>query len=509
VAVLHSPPPMSDAPSALEAGFRPHRPWLAALLSFIVPGLGQAYAGHWWLAALLGVPVLLLALAILGVVTGVIGGLRNSLFASDFLTGVLVVNLVLMAWRAIAVAHAGMTPWERIHGHDRRTTLMVVAGLLVITLAMHAWVGAVIVQLNTTLGQVFEPERPPVGVSGPGDPDDEEPDEPVNEPEFRWDGTERINVLLLGTDAAPGREVALTDVVLVVSIDPVERTAVMISVPRDTGFVPLPDESLFVGGLYPDKVNELAAQAALDPATWCPDLAGDAEACGIRTIERSVGLYLGLDIHHYALVDMTGFADMIDALGGLELCLPGRLVDPEFDGSITNQESDEGLVLDAGCRLYNGVDSLAYARSRKGWIEMPDGERVGQSDFDRIERQQAVLLAMRSELTEADTFLELPGLLRAIGRTVSSDFPRDRAGDLASLMPLIAAPDIERVVLGYPDFVDLPTDPDVNYLLVPKRDAIREEMARLFGLANLEGWYLGSTAPGPTGDPAAGPQTAP
>jgi hypothetical protein len=140
---------------------------------------------------------------------------------------------------------------------------------------------------------------------------------------------------------------------------------------------------------------------------------------------------------------------------------------------------------------------------------MPDGERVAQTDFDRIERQQRVLLAMRRELTEADTFLELPSLLRAIGRTVSSDFPRDQAGDLASLMPLIAGPDIERVVLGHPEFVDLPADPDVNYLLIPKRDAIRQEMARLFGLGNLQGWYLGSTAPGPTGDPAAEVPTNP
>ena len=489
---------MSDAQPALEAGPL-HRPWLAALLSFVVPGLGQAYAGHRWLAVLLGVPVIILALAIIGVVTGLIGGLRNSLFSSDFLVGVLVVNAVLLAWRLVAIAHAGLTPWERIHGHDRRTTMMVVAGLLILTVAMHVWVGAVVVQLNTTLGQVFDPRQPSVNDPGGG----EEPEEPVNEPEYRWDGTDRINVLLLGTDAAPGRETVLTDVVLVVSIDPVERTAVMVSVPRDTGFVPLPDEALFEGGLFPDKVNELVAQATNEPATWCPDLAFDAEGCGLRTIERSVGLYLGLQIHHYALVDMTGFAGMIDALGGLELCLPGRLVDPEFDGSITNQESNEGLVLPAGCRLYNGVDALAYARSRKGWIEMPNGEEIPQTDFDRIERQQRVLLAMRRELTEADTLLELPTLLRAIGRTVSTDFPRDQAGDLASLMPLIAGPDIERVVLGYPEFVDLPTDPDVNYLLIPKRDAIREEMARLFGIGNLEGWYLGSTEPGPTGEPAA------
>ena len=269
----------------------------------------------------------------------------------------------------------------------------------------------------------------------------------------------------------------------------------MISVPRDTGYVPLPDATLFADGLYPDKVNELAMQASLDPATWCPDLADDPEACGLRTVERSIGLYLGLEIHHYALVDMAGFASMIDAIGGVELCLDGRLVDPNFDGSLTNHETNEGLVLEPGCRLYDGITALAYARSRQGYIEMPDGERVQQTDFDRAERQQRVLLAMRQELTEADTFLELPQLLAAIGRTVSTDFPRDQAGDFASLLPLIAGPDIERVVLGYPEFVDLPLEPEVNYLLIPKRDAIREEMARLFGLDELQGWYLGSTAP--------------
>ena len=92
---------------------------------------------------------------------------------------------------------------------------------------------------------------------------------------------------------------------------------------------------------------------------------------------------------------------------------------------------------------------------------------------------------MRSELAEADTLFELPGIISAIGRTIRTDFPRDQAGDLASLLPLITGPDIDRVVLGYPEFVDLPANPDVNYLLLPKRDAIREEMARIFGADEL------------------------
>jgi hypothetical protein len=91
---------------------------------------------------------------------------------------------------------------------------------------------------------------------------------------------------------------------------------------------------------------------------------------------------------------------------------------------------------------------------------------------------------------------ELPAILSAVGRTVETDFPRSLAGDLASLLPLVAGPDIERSVLSYPEFVDPPTEPLVNYMLIPRRDDVRSEMERLFG-TDLEGWYLGSAADGP------------
>ncbi|HEX7197471.1 MAG TPA: LCP family protein [Candidatus Limnocylindria bacterium] len=493
---------MVEAVQGAQDEPRPVRPWLAALLSFVVPGLGQAYAGQRVLAAVLIAPVLALVLAVLALLNGFGGSIRNSLLSSGFLIAVLVANIALFGWRAFAIGHAGLTaPAE--DPHERRIGRTSVAILLVLTIAMHAWVGVVVTHLDTTLGQVFggttvPDERPP-----PPD-DEEEPEEPVNVPEYRWDGTDRINVLLLGTDAHETREAVLTDVVLVVSIDPVAGTAVMISVPRDTGFVPLPDESVFSGGLYPDKVNGLLGAASRDPGTWCPDL-DDREACGLRAVERSIGLYLGIEIHHYATVDMAGFASLIDALGGLRLCLPGELHDPEFDGSLDNLTVDEPLVLPAGCHEYDGLDALAYARSRKGWIEMPDGTRETQTDFSRNERQQAVLLALRAELAQADLIFELPEVLRAIGRSVSTDFPRDQAGDLASLLPVIAGPDIEQVVLSYPDYLDLPIEPEVNYLLVPKREAIRAEMARLFGEDQLMGWYLGGKEDRPVGEPNAQP----
>jgi LCP family protein required for cell wall assembly len=269
----------------------------------------------------------------------------------------------------------------------------------------------------------------------------------------------------------------------------------MVSIPRDTGFMPLPDTSIFADGLYPEKINQLATDAQAAPDVWCPDLE-DPSSCGIRTLERTVGLYLGIEIQYYAQLDLAGFAHLVNAMGGVELCIPGsRLSDPDYDDTLTGQR---GITLEGGCELRNGQEALAYARIRSGVLVADDGTFEPQDDFKRAARQQEVLLAIRDELAAADTLFELPGLLDAIGRTVSTDFPRDQAGDLASLLPLIAGTDIERVVLGLPAFVEPPVDPEVNYLLIPRRAAVRLEAQRLFGDEGpLAGWYVGSDAATP------------
>ena len=475
---------------------------MAALLSFVFPGAGQAYAGDRRAALLFGVPALLLILVVVGMLSGLLPLERNAVLSTTFLFVVLGVNAAVLAWRAVAIGHAGLTAEGTPPRDASSTARAAVAVLLLVTVAMHVWVAVVVLHLEGTLNEVFSGADP--GVRGPVETPDSAasvaPGQPSPTPLPHWDGTERLNILLLGTDATPGREAVLTDVILLVSIDPVDETAVMVSVPRDTGFVPLPDRSVYGDAIYPDKVNGLMATAAANPDRWCPDLEDDPERCGLRTVEEAIGLYLGVEIHHYALVDMLGFAELVDAIGGLELCLPGRLVDPAFDGSLENEGVSEPLVLPAGCHTYDGIDALAYARSRQGWIEMPDGERMPQNDFERNERQQRVLLALRRELAAADTFIELPGILSAISRTVTTDFPRDRAGELASLLPLITGPNIERLVLGAPEYVDPPVNPGVNYLLVPRRNAIRDGMEDALGDGDLRGWYLGTTADGPASD---------
>ncbi len=486
---------------------RPRLSWLAALMSFFVPGLGQAYLGRWMLSVLLVAPFVVVVATIGAVWLVGMDALRSQVFSTPFLLGVFVLNAALLAWRVFAIAHAGLAGRERARpiGSGRRdwrspASLGVVVLLVLASIAMHAYVAMVVMQLNATLGDVFTEPEGPRGASV-SDPDDDDGDPPADgSARDDWDGRERINFLLLGVDEAPGRHTSLTDTILVLSIDPADESAVMISIPRDTGFVPLPSSSLFSAGLYPYKINQLAAEATANPSVWCPemviDTADDATSCGIATLEATVSLYLGIPIHYYARVDIQGFERVIDAVGGIDLCLPGRLVDPAYHDTVTGQR---GLELPAGCNRYDGASALAYARSRQGWIELPDGTRQQQNDFLRADRQQEILLALRDELDDANLIFELPPLLEAFGSLVRTDFPRSRAGDLATLVPLVTGPDIERVVLGHPEFVDLPLNPETNYVLTPKRDSIREGMEELLKPGgSLDGWYLGSTRDAPS-----------
>jgi LCP family protein required for cell wall assembly len=491
-------------------------PSIGAVLSFLFPGLGQLYSGQPAIAAVLATPVVLVAAAALAAYLFVPDSVRVALFNSQFLTTLLALDLALLMWRLFAIAHVGLArpldasaetagtaparttlssasgpgaaalapiarrPAGGTYLHRRGWEIAVVAVLLAITVVMHAWAGIVLSRLDRTLHEVFAGGAP---VASGGS------NQPLNQPSYHWDGKQRINFLLLGIDSDPSRSEALTDTILVVSVDPVHHTAVMVSIPRDTGFVPLPDRRIFANGLYPDKINSLTTVASQNPKVWCPDLS-DATACGIRTLQRTVGLYLGIQINYYATVNLRGFADLIDALGGVPLCLDGRLTDSTYTGPTWRPKV--GITLEAGCQVYDGAHALAYARIRKGTLTLPNGKVQEQNDFTRAERQQDLLVALGDKIASSNWVISLPGILNAVSETVSTDFPRSDAGNLTSLIPLVLQRNISRVVLGYPGFVDLPANPLVNYLLVPKRAAIRAEAKKLFG-ASLKGWYVGST----------------
>jgi LCP family protein required for cell wall assembly len=191
----------------------------------------------------------------------------------------------------------------------------------------------------------------------------------------------RVNVLALGLDSRVNGGLLNTDTILVGSFSLTEGNPVLISIPRDLWV-----RSDSVGKGWQGKINTAFASAALRNGTI------DEEA-GVAAAKAVVEEVLGIPLHYWAIVDFEGFKEVIDTLGGIEVC-----VDRAFDDymyPIPGKENSpypyEHLHFDSGCQLMDGEWALKYSRSRMGTA----GEG---SDFARVRRQQKVILAVKEKV---------------------------------------------------------------------------------------------------------------
>jgi LCP family protein required for cell wall assembly len=422
---------------------------LAAFLSFVFPGLGQAYNGQRQLAWMLALPILLLvAIAVLAI-NAASSGILVRLLDSGFLVGLIVLDIALLGWRALAIAQAH--GW---HGpiSPRHWTGWVTGLLLVVTLGMHLLPAYWAVKAIDTLGAVArEGSDGSRGGSSFGRIPGTTPlPEPSHQPNVRLG--ERVNILLVGIDALPHREGdRLTDSMLVVSLDPDGRSA-MISVPRDVYGTPLAD-----GRIYNAKLNSLLAYANDRPEEF-PD-------GGVGALKGAIGELLGIRIHYFAAINLLGFKQAVDAIGGVDIVNKRDIRDPTY----FNEFGDRvGFRLSAGPHHLDGSTALAYVRSRKG---------EGDNDFTRADRQQEVLAAIREKLTAGNLVLSLPGLLDAVKNTISTDVPEDRFPALAAAVQESDVDKLERIVLQPPEFMTADPFSAAGYILIPNLDAIRAVVA--------------------------------
>jgi polyisoprenyl-teichoic acid--peptidoglycan teichoic acid transferase len=398
--------PEADQPERPERRQTERRRVLATVASAILPGTGQALNGRRRAALAFLVPSLVgLAAAWLFVTSDRPAMLVARIVAPPVLAALLVLNVVVLGWRLVAVVQAFL---------DRRYPLrpgrVGAAGLaiaLVVTIVPHALAWSYGSAAQNMFGKVFAGSLADVVSSAPM------PGE-----------NERLNVLLIGIDSAPGRTEALTDSLIVVSLDPVGRTVTMVSIPRDLANVPLGD-----GNTYGPKINSLMSYAARNPRLF-PD-------GGVGTLEKAVSALFGIPIHAYASVDLAGFASMVDAVGGVDIDVKKALDDPRYP----NLDGTHGWSVTVGPHHFNGIDALAYARIRKV---------LGESDLTRAARQQEVLVALRNRAVGAGLILNLPRLLDAVGATVRTDIRQDELPVLAALAEQIGGSATIKLVLGAP-----------------------------------------------------------
>jgi len=434
------------------------RAGLAAVLSFLVPGLGQLHNGQRRLGFALLVPAMIV-LGIGAVALRDIGQGPAWLFDVRALLALFVVNVAVLGWRLFAIVQAHLR-WAPF-GRRSRATYVTVA-LLVGAVAMHAvpgwYAGRLAVSLQALSGQGSAAEPSAAASSAPVPPGSPHPtrsqasDQPeaVNPVELE----ERLTILLLGTDAAPGREDVLTDTMMVASLRANDAAPVLISVPRDLYGVPLPD-----GRVYNAKLNSLRQYAR--------DRPDEFPTGGTDTLKQAIALLLDLRIDHVATVDLTGMSEIVDSVDGVEVDVREPIDDPHYRDSVTGRE---GLQLEAGTHHMDGELALAYARSRLG---------PGDDDFVRAGRQQRLLNALRARVDEIGLLSALPSLLDVVDDHVRTDIPSDEIPRFARTVLDARWSDMRRQVLDPPRYVEPDTGPGGAYILRPNVDAIRERTEEL------------------------------
>jgi polyisoprenyl-teichoic acid--peptidoglycan teichoic acid transferase len=265
-----------------------------------------------------------------------------------------------------------------------------------------------------------------------------------------WDGANRVTILVMGLDYRDweGEGPSRTDTMMLVTMDPVSRTAGMLSVPRDL-WVNVP-------GFDYGKINTAFYLGELY------NLPGGGPGLAVQTVEQ----LLGVDINYYAQIDFSAFENFINQIGGVNVDVPYELtVDPIGPGNT--------VTLPQGVQHLDGPTALAYARNR---------DTFG-ADFDRADRQQQVVMAVFDQITSLGTLPKLianaPTIYNNIRYGIHTNLNLKEAISLAWTAAQIPRENIKRGIIG-PNETTRSFSPDGMDILLPDMEAVRAVRDQVF-----------------------------
>ena len=262
---------------------------------------------------------------------------------------------------------------------------------------------------------------------------------------------QRLNILLLGY-GGPGHDGPyLTDSLMLVSIQPATRQAMMISLPRDL-WVKIP--ALPRNGFMWGKLNSAYA-IGTDHADY-PNVRSDwkTETGGGDLAAATVSQITGQPIDYWVGVDFKAFRDVVDALGGIRVNVPAALDDPYFPAGETTGMMH--IHFNAGLQQMNGEQALEYARSRET-----------TSDFDRSRRQQLIMLSVRQRVFSLNAVPKVFSVLSALQDNVRTNMRPQDIRQLATLAGQIKEADIHRIAVDTTNFLRSGYSRDGQYILQP------------------------------------------
>ena len=295
----------------------------------------------------------------------------------------------------------------------------------------------------------------PVQAVNNGDASVEEESQTVVIPQVQeaWTGTGRVTILLMGIDrrcdeVGPVR----TDSLMLLTVDPIGKTAAILSLPRDL-WVEIP-------GFGVERINQAHYFGEIF------EYPGGGPALAVDTVEA----ILGTDIHYFATVNFEAFIEVVDLLGGITLDVPEAINDENYPDECYGVDP---FVIGTGEQTLDGATALKYARTRA----------TENGDIARAARQQEVVLAVRDAAVSqvGELIIKVPQVWETLSQNVATTMQIEEAMQLAWLLPEIPRENIRSGVIG-DDYVFKVQNSDEQFVLVPRRQAIRDLRDNLFAL---------------------------
>lgn len=232
--------------------------------------------------------------------------------------------------------------------------------------------------------------------------------------QLQTEGDSRINILLAGIGGPGHSGPDLTDTLEIYSIDPINKTLALVSVPRDL-YVPLPDTSH-------GRINAINTEGA----QYCKKVGCAAGVDqGGAAMEDLIGKLIGIKINYFVRVNFQGFQQLVTALNGIDVVAPTQLYDPLYPCPDPSTAYCP-INIKAGAHHFDGPTALEYARSRET-----------SSDFARAARQQQIIAAIRDKASSLNILAnpsKTTQLISILGKNLKTDIQPTEYTALLSLI---------------------------------------------------------------------------
>lgn len=274
----------------------------------------------------------------------------------------------------------------------------------------------------------------------------------------------RLNVLLLGGDGGLNRRGIRTDSISLASIDMATGKTVLFSLPRNLQYAPFPPGTT-MAKYHPNGFKDFA----FGIYTWAQEnrrLFPKVNDPGALAVEQAVAQTLGIPVHYYAMVNLAGFQQVVDALGGITIRVGERLPIGGGTNLVTGRKNPITGYIEPGLQRLDGYHALWFARSRA---------EAANGDYDRMDRQRCVFGAILNQadpLTLLKNYKELAG---ATKKVIATDLTTGALEDLIEVSSKTRKNSVTSVAFNR-QVLDS-ANPDVQYIRDRVAEAIRKSDA--------------------------------